>query len=439
MKIFPLPIAARSAQRHQRGAATLVVVMLLFFVVSLVAAYTSRNLIFEQRTSANQYRSTQSFEAAEAGLEWALAMLNSGRVDDDCLPTLDTSQGNFRERYLITDNTTGIVTRNPAAGPARWAAACSFVGGNWICKCPTVAATALDAGSLAVEGPAFGVRFVSQINKPGLIRVEVNGCADYNFGCITGATGSIAAVNFCQSTVCSLLALHSGAKSPPYAAITARGNIGGASLAATNTSVVVGGVTLHAGGAVTAPATLTSTPGTPPLQSIRAGSTALSGLPVDTSDCLECTFVSVFGLRPQTYREQPSVLEVDCAVACSAVNVNNALTTARSRIVWLRNGGGLTLASATDIIGAPADPVVLVIEGPLTISAGATAAATIHGLVYAGSAGIDSGRVQGALVTAGNVVGNGNALVIYDPAALDRLRLTSGSFVRIPGAWRDFP
>ena len=45
--------------------------MVLFFIMSLVAAYASRNLIFEQRTSANNYRSTQAFEAAEAGLEWS--------------------------------------------------------------------------------------------------------------------------------------------------------------------------------------------------------------------------------------------------------------------------------------------------------------------------------------------------------------------------------
>ena len=57
-----------SRRNRERGAATLVVVMVLFFIISMVAAYTSRNLIFEQRTSANQYRSTQAQEAAEAGL-----------------------------------------------------------------------------------------------------------------------------------------------------------------------------------------------------------------------------------------------------------------------------------------------------------------------------------------------------------------------------------
>ena len=52
----------------QRGAAALVVVMVLFFIISLVAAYASRNMIFEQKTSANQYRSTAAMEAASRPL-----------------------------------------------------------------------------------------------------------------------------------------------------------------------------------------------------------------------------------------------------------------------------------------------------------------------------------------------------------------------------------
>jgi hypothetical protein len=56
----------------QRGAASLVVVMLLFLALSLTAAYTSRNLIFE-RNPANQSRSTAAFEAAEAGIGTQLA------------------------------------------------------------------------------------------------------------------------------------------------------------------------------------------------------------------------------------------------------------------------------------------------------------------------------------------------------------------------------
>jgi Tfp pilus assembly protein PilX len=48
----------RSRPSHaQRGAATLLVVVVLFFILALVTAYASRNLIFEQRISANNQRS----------------------------------------------------------------------------------------------------------------------------------------------------------------------------------------------------------------------------------------------------------------------------------------------------------------------------------------------------------------------------------------------
>jgi hypothetical protein len=48
----------------EQGVATLTVVMVLFFIMALVAAYSSRNMVFEQRTATNQLRSTQALEAA---------------------------------------------------------------------------------------------------------------------------------------------------------------------------------------------------------------------------------------------------------------------------------------------------------------------------------------------------------------------------------------
>ena len=49
----------RVMHQTQRGAATLVVVVLLYLAMALIVVFTNRSLIFEQRTSANQYRSTQ--------------------------------------------------------------------------------------------------------------------------------------------------------------------------------------------------------------------------------------------------------------------------------------------------------------------------------------------------------------------------------------------
>jgi Tfp pilus assembly protein PilX len=64
---------------RQQGAAALAVTLVLLFITTLVAAYAHRNHLFELSASTNQYRATQAFEAAEAGLEWTIALLNDPR------------------------------------------------------------------------------------------------------------------------------------------------------------------------------------------------------------------------------------------------------------------------------------------------------------------------------------------------------------------------
>ena len=93
------------ARTRQRGAATLIVVMVLFFVMSLVAAYSSRNVVFEQKTSSNLQTANVLQETAEAGVEWAVAMLNSGNITDTCAPNLNPAAPtpSFRQRYLTFD------------------------------------------------------------------------------------------------------------------------------------------------------------------------------------------------------------------------------------------------------------------------------------------------------------------------------------------------
>ena len=94
MRVLALPFP-------QRGAASLPVTSLLCFAMVLAVAYANRNLVVEERASANQYRSAQAFEAAEAGLEWSLARLNdSDRIGSDCRPSGDPADLGFRERSL---------------------------------------------------------------------------------------------------------------------------------------------------------------------------------------------------------------------------------------------------------------------------------------------------------------------------------------------------
>ena len=124
-----IPAFPHTARHQQRGAAALIVTMMLFFAMVLVAVFVNRNLVFEQRSSANQLRSTQAFEAAEAGLEWALAQLdNPQRLAADCTPSTDAAATSFRSRYLnfnrsnasftpVTWNRAGVLTARSSGRP----------------------------------------------------------------------------------------------------------------------------------------------------------------------------------------------------------------------------------------------------------------------------------------------------------------------------------
>ena len=96
------------------------------FAMLIIVAVANRNAIVEARASANQYRSTQSFEAAEAGLEWALARLNdSTPIGDDCLPSADPAATSFRARYLRDDGAGFVAaTWDDAGTPVPLQAAC---------------------------------------------------------------------------------------------------------------------------------------------------------------------------------------------------------------------------------------------------------------------------------------------------------------------------
>ena len=77
---------------------------MLFFILAMVTAYAGRNLIFEQRTSVNNQRAAQAFEAAESGLDMAIGLLSGGRVDAQCTSTNDVAQNTFRQRHLTQND-----------------------------------------------------------------------------------------------------------------------------------------------------------------------------------------------------------------------------------------------------------------------------------------------------------------------------------------------
>ena len=149
----------------QRGAASLAVSLLLLMAMLLGAAYAHRAVLSEQRASADQQRATQAFEAAEAGIAWAIAQLNGPRpVDARCEPLTDASGSSFRERYLSVDTDSGLHTPRLWKGGAQDIAlqpGCVRSGQSWSCACPSNGWPDLPAasgGDLAPQ-PAFSVQY----------------------------------------------------------------------------------------------------------------------------------------------------------------------------------------------------------------------------------------------------------------------------------------
>jgi hypothetical protein len=474
--------------RPVRGAASLIVVLLLFLVLSLTAAYTSRNLIFEQKTSANQARATTAFEAAEAGVEWALTQLNGGRINSTCGDSTAVTDPSFQQRYLsIAAN--GFVTAAPRAvgdlSPRLWPTCVATGPGTWNCSCPDTAGADPVAPAGSGTFPAFRVwpavedaltsastpwgpypppraalmRFVSA----GCTRLPTSSterCLDY---LPRGDIGEGLAMLRLE------LVLRSGLTTLPSAAITARVEVepdnlpvgSKPKLVVVNTDSRSQGRTVNTGGNIdTGLFVATTVPGTPPDFSFAdndgklkdftnnvapPGSNAAFGGELTRGDRM---FVNTFGMKRQTYREQPGLRT--CPAPCSASAINTLLANNPNRIIWV--DGDLTLDASIGTV--PGAPVLLIINGDtLTLDAGVT----IYGFVYMTGDGSPTETstlvlpdaptfIRGALVAEGTLATSYGGTpastsvltVTYDAPALELLRHTYGSWVRLPGSWRDF-
>lgn len=429
--------------RRQRGAASLVVVMILLFVVAMVAAYTSRNLIFEQRTGANQYRSTRALEAAEAGAEWVLAMLNAGKLTDACTASGVTTDLSFRERYLVTDPDTGnIVPRKRSDGTDLYPT-CVYDGSNWSCSCPADGAPAVAIPPGGDVYPAFRVRLRRMCSsataddsacvtpfQPGVIRVDINGCTVLNETCLSFPGSGLA--NEGRATVHFDAALRSGVNATPIAALTARGAVtmGAADLGLTNADAKSSGITVLSGGAVTGAALrLQSKPGSPSDYSKVEGDPTILGLSNDRF------FAGTFGVWRDTFQQQPGAVVLDCAVSCSATTLRQKIQLNPGRVFWVI--GDLDFDTSGDV-GSAAQPVVINVTGNVTFGT----AVNVYGLVYSQAANWaingGGGSINGAAIAEGTVSGTGTTDIIYRSDVLTRIRTTTGSFVKVPGSWKDF-
>jgi hypothetical protein len=425
---------APSPHARQRGAATLAVSLVLLFAMLMTAACVHRSLLLEQRLSANQYREAQAFEAAQSGLDWAIAQLNQARpVNDRCEQDASGASRSFRERFLASDTTSG------RHEPRRWASGsqslalqpgCMRTAASWSCACPSSGfpqfqATAADD---TTPHPAFSVQFSAE-PLPGLVRLTATGCSNAAGPCRPGHDSRSDAVVRLQV----LLALLPGVSVLPQAALTARESVdaGDAALGVHNADAGSGGVSVHAGGSVIGTALrLGTTPGGPAQASVSTHDAALAALAPDR------LFSAQFGLDRTSWRRHGAVQRLDCSFACGA-RLAAAINAAGSNRMISIDGDATLEGPLT--LGSPEQPVVIVVHGAAWLSGDVT----VHGLLYAASIRWDAATapqasVHGAVVSESGYSGNGAPDLHRDAGVLRALQVQTGSFAQVPGSWKDF-
>jgi len=426
-----MSIVGIRAPRGQHGAAALFVIVMLCFAMVLVAALAQRNVVVEERRSANELRSRIAFSAADAGLEWALARINDPTpIGATCLPDTDASATSFRARILRIDAASGTVA------PTTWSdsgiavplqAACVRGAAGWTCSCPTSGRPTLPAVEGAALAPAFFVELATSA-RPGVVRVAATGCT--KAAAASGCAAQDASGREATARVEIAWALLPALRSAPVAALTLGGDldVGIAALGVANVDASSGGLAVHVGGRILASALRVEAPSGASLAgSIAAGDDELRTLGS------ERLFARHFGMPPRVWAAQPAARHVDCRDDCTA-----AIAAAIARGARLLFVDGDAALAGPAVLGSTDDPIVLVASGVLTI----VGDVAVHGAVHAATLDWRDGAgfafVHGSVVIAGDMRGNAAADIVRDAAILDRLANASGSFVRVNGSWKDF-
>ncbi len=425
----------------QQGAATLVVVMVLFFIMAMMAAFANRNLVFEQRIASNYYRAGLALETAEAGGEWVLNALNGVFIDASCKNSgaIGTS---FRERYLNIGADRAISTDedkdanfnplNPASGDPYVAAGISTEAAGWSYQCPVDGVLVSPAPAAAHRlQPMFAVRFRPR-DRAGVVNVEVISCTDIIKNCNRQAFAARA--DLAKTVLIFDAALVSALKVPPASPLTVRGavDLGAIGLGLHNTDPALSGLLMQAGLSYQGSTSrLSSVPGTPARDALVSGDETLrsrDGKPVDM-------FQLFFGMSPMTYRQQPAMRELICADDCSA-QLQEAYASGQ-RMLWVE---GPAEIRSNITLGTATDPFLLVVNGALTLDG----PMLLNGLIYArgntswnNTVGAQPAVLTGALLSDGDLVASGTADIVYHADLINTLSNRRGSFVRVPGSWSD--
>ena len=445
---------------HQRGAAALAVSLVLLFGMTLIAFFVNRGMIFEQRTSANQYRATKAFEMAEAGLEWAVARLNIEdpiAVAPGCAVTAGVATNSFARRYLTIGNA-GIGLVANAARPA------GSIDSNGVVteQCP---APGNNAALGATSEPRFMVEFSKVgVTDPWSVRIISRGCTNAGNFCVDGTNTSppdgVALVTAIYKMK-PALPLAPGAGLVTGGSATVGGNFN-----VINEDRASNGITINSGSIVNqgSGTEVYTIGGTPPQASVLDNDPSLRNL-TNADGTGEIMFQSFVGQTFAEYKENPNTWiitagacpayasgrcttcasDLACGTAVMAAYTNNGKEKfwADTPVQFgMSNRPAVSPANPNQTFGTDLRPIIIGSSSNVDFNGAITA----YGLFYAATAsatdnyvvvGTGSATVVGAIVTRSDFVKGAGTLNLIYKADLFSPALDFGTMVRVPGSWRD--
>jgi Tfp pilus assembly protein PilX len=448
---------AHRPRRAQRGAASLFVALVLLLGGTIIAFFANRGFIFEQRTSANQYRATKAFELAEAGAEWAIGRLNENmplQTASSCAVG-GAANPTFRVRYA-NPNAAGAAGCSSTAGC--FAPLTTAMPGCRInvdpttgtvsqtCDCPVGSvAAALGAPantSTDREEGRFGVRFAAVGGDGGAVEIISRGCVN-----VVGNTAcdpnSLTVQSDATATVRVIVKVVPTVPSGPAATLTAGSFAASAgNLNVFNTYPSGSGITIQAGSAVpTGSGTSAySLPGTPSLASIVDNDAVLAGL---TSAGADNYFSNFFGQTRGHYgMVDPDVIRISgCSAAACGTQVMTAIAGgARNPRFYI--DGDVTFDSGNvggTPIGTAANAITVVATGTMQLAASLTGYGVFVADALTAAPGTgDVATIHGAVITRSfTKQGDGTLNLVYEPTLWNPGSAPAGRLVKVPGSWRD--
>lgn len=359
------------AQSNQRGAALLVLVVALLFCVTWIVISLAKTGQQSIKMTANDIRAEQAAEAAAAGSNFGLVYFSK----NSSLIVVDANANGYIDAYSNA-SITNVALSN---------------------------------------GSSFSITYSNPtVNDLTLILITS-----------IGTMGNASREERQLVKYTSLMSTYSAN------GMTAKGNIsmsGNSQVTntANNQSLASGGTVTLSGGASTVTSTGTSSTSGSIQSDVSQNNVAFS------SATAEAFFVQFFGSSSASVKAAANYYYTNA----SNTNYNATLHGKTSTAIWIdQTGGTRATIDSNTVIGSLTNPVLLVVNGDLTIQGNAQ----IFGYIYVTGNLQTAGNsaIRGAIVAAGNMVDSGNFSLIYNTSVLAKVQQLVGQYGTVPNSWND--